>query len=74
MKVTLCRFSKTTERQQKKHRPSKPFTFKVGEFLSISSNRRTFQRDYKEKWTEEVFFIKTTKYQSDFFLPIKIVK
>ncbi|XP_069136808.1 uncharacterized protein [Argopecten irradians] len=38
---------------------TKPFKFKVGDVVRISSTRRTFQRDYEQKWTEEVFTIKT---------------
>ncbi len=34
-------------------------SFKVGDVVRISQNRRTFQRDYEQKWTEEVFVIKT---------------
>ena len=35
----------------------KPFKFKKGDFVRISSNRHTFQRDYHQKWTEEIFTI-----------------
>ncbi|XP_033756256.1 uncharacterized protein LOC117339000 [Pecten maximus] len=43
----------------KKKKSSKPFKFKVGDVVRISANRRTFQRDFEQKWTEEVFTIKT---------------
>jgi len=41
----------------KKKKLSKPYKFKIGDFVRISSGRRTFQRDYEQKWTEEVFII-----------------
>jgi ribosomal protein L19 len=43
---------------KRKHQQSKSFKFKVGDFVRISSNRRTFQRDYEQKWTEEIFIIR----------------
>ena len=39
-----------------KRKPVKLFKFKKGDFR-ISSNRHTFQRDYQQKWTEEIFTI-----------------
>lgn len=35
----------------------KPFKFRKGDFVGISSNRHNFQRDYQQKWTEEIFRI-----------------
>ena len=35
----------------------KRFKFKKGDFVRISSTIRTFQRDYEQKWTEEIFII-----------------
>ena len=35
----------------------KRFKFKKGDFVRISNTRRTFQRDYQQKWTEEIFVI-----------------
>ena len=37
--------------------PSKPFKFKKGDTVRISSNKHIFQRDYQQKWTEEIFTI-----------------
>ena len=37
----------------------KPFKFKIGDFVRISKSRRVFQRDYEQKFTEEVFVIKS---------------
>ena len=39
--------------------PAKPFKFKRGDYVRISSNKHTFQRDYQQKWTEEVFMIQS---------------
>ena len=43
--------------QKIKRKRVKPFKFKVGDFVRFSSNRHTFQRDYQQKWTEEIFTI-----------------
>ena len=40
-----------------KRMPSKPFKFNKGDTVRISSNKHTFQRDYLQKWTEEIFTI-----------------
>ena len=45
------------ERSQIKRKPVKPFKFKKGDFVRISSNRHAFQRDYQQKWIEEIFTI-----------------
>ena len=45
------------ERSQITQKPVKRFKFKKGDSVRISSNRYTFQRDYQEKWTEEIFTI-----------------
>ena len=37
----------------------KPFKFKIGDFVRISKSRRVFQRDFDQKFTEEVFVIKS---------------
>ena len=36
-----------------------PFRFKVGDFVRISHLKYPFQRDYQQKWTEEVFKVKS---------------
>ncbi|KAK3105391.1 hypothetical protein FSP39_024116 [Pinctada imbricata] len=35
----------------------KKFKFKKGDYVRLSSLKRTFQRDYEQKWSEEVFII-----------------
>ena len=35
-----------------------PFKYKVGDYVRLSHIKHPFQRDYQEKWTEEVFIIK----------------
>lgn len=34
------------------------FKFKVGDLVRITHDRRPFQRDYQQKWTEEIFKIR----------------
>ena len=45
---------KTTKLKQV---PFKPFKFKKGDSVRISNNKRVFQRDFQQKWTEEIFTI-----------------
>ena len=47
----------TPKTTKSKRVPSKPFKFKKGDSVRISSNKRVFQRDYQQKWTEEIFTI-----------------
>lgn len=47
---------KKSVKRKKKYSP-KPFKFKLNDFVRISSNRRTFQRDFEQKWMEEIFVI-----------------
>ena len=35
----------------------KPYTFRVGDQVRISHLKYTFQRDYHQKWTEEIFTV-----------------
>ena len=44
-----------------KRKSTKRFKYKIGDFVRISSTKRTFQRDYQQKWTEEIFII-TVRY------------
>ena len=37
--------------------PSKPFKFKNGVSIKISSNKCVLQRDYQQKWTKDIFTI-----------------
>lgn len=43
--------------QKKKYKPHKQFKFKVGDYVRFSGIKHTFQRDYEQKWTEEVFIV-----------------
>ena len=42
---------------KKIRKPTKKFKFKLGDYVRISSTKTTFQRDYEQKWTEELFVI-----------------
>ena len=55
-KLYIDTIKKTSVKDRKK-RVSKPFRFKLNDFVRLSKNRRVFQRDYDEKWTEEIFVI-----------------
>ena len=46
----------------------KTFAFKVGDQVRISHLKYTFQRDYQQKWTEEVFRITKRLRQQGFNL------
>lgn len=39
------------------YNPHKRFKFKVGDYVRLSGIKHTFQRDYEQKWTEEVFIV-----------------
>jgi hypothetical protein len=39
------------------HKPRKRFKFKTGDYVRLSSTKHIFQRDFEQKWTEEVFII-----------------
>lgn len=43
--------------KKKAYKPRKRFKFKMGDYVRISSTKHIFQRDYEQKWTEEVFII-----------------
>jgi len=44
----------------------KLFKFKVGDQVRMSHLRYTFQRDYQEKWTEEIFIVNRRYYRDGF--------
>ena len=46
----------------------KKFAFKVGDQVRISHLKYTFQRDYQQKWTEEIFRINKRLRQQGFNL------
>ena len=41
----------------------KPFKFKKGDQVRLSHLKQVFQRDYQEKWTEEIFTISRRYYR-----------
>jgi hypothetical protein len=43
--------------KKRKSKPHKRFKFKVGDYVRLSGIKHTFQRDYEQKWTEEVFIV-----------------
>ena len=45
------------KKKQKATRLPQQFRYKVGDLVRISYQRHPFERDYQEKWTEEVFVI-----------------
>ena len=45
------------KKKQKATRLPQQFRYKVGDLVCISYQRHPFERDYQEKWTEEVFVI-----------------
>jgi hypothetical protein len=47
-----------------KRKSYKRYKFKIGDYIRLSHVRRPFQRDYQEKWTEELFIIKERKYRA----------
>ena len=44
-----------------KRKPVKKFQFKRGDLVRISHLRKVFDRDYQEKWTEEIFKVWSRK-------------
>ena len=51
-----------------KKRKRKPFIFELGDQVRISHLKYTFQRDYQQKWTEEIFKIKRRVHKQGFNL------
>jgi hypothetical protein len=45
-------------RVKKPRKKRKPFTFKIGDQVRITHLRRTFQRDYDQTYTEEIFVVR----------------
>ena len=48
---------KEVKKEKKKRSKRMQFKFKVGDYVRISHIKHTFQRDYQEKWTEEIFIV-----------------
>jgi hypothetical protein len=46
------------KKENKKRPKRKQFKFKVGDYVRISHLKHAFQRDYQEKWTEEIFIVR----------------
>lgn len=44
------------------------YKFKVGDYVRLSHVRHVFQRDYQQKWTEEIFIISQRKHKNE--LPV----
>ena len=49
----------STSRKQKK---KKPYRYRVGDQVRISHLKYTFQRDYHQKWTEEIFKVRSRRH------------
>lgn len=43
--------------KKKAYKPRQRFKSKMGDFVRISSTKHTFQRDFEQKWTDEMFII-----------------
>ena len=37
----------------------------MGDFVRLSFKRRTFQRDYQQKWTDELFIVKSRRLRAN---------
>ena len=54
----------TIKKENKPKKTRKRYKFKVGDYVRLSHMKHTFQRDYQEKWTEEIFIVIQRKYRS----------
>lgn len=52
------RVPRVKKKSSKPRRRRKPFTFKIGDQVRITHLKRTFQRDYDQTYTEEIFTIR----------------
>ena len=43
--------------KKKEQKPRKRFKFKVGDYVRLAAIKHAFQKDYEQKWTEEVFLV-----------------
>jgi hypothetical protein len=55
---------KIKDEVQKHKKIGKRYKYKIGDYVRLSHLRQPFQRDYQEKWTEEIFIIKERKYRA----------
>jgi hypothetical protein len=44
-----------------KRKPLKKFKYKRGDLVRLSHLKKVFDRDYQEKWTEEIFKVESRK-------------
>ena len=44
-----------------KRKPFKKFKYKRGDLIRLSHLKKVFNRDYQEKWTEEIFKVESRK-------------
>ena len=51
------------KREVKKRKPYKKYKFKKGDYVRITHIRHPFDRDYPEKWMEEIFIVNFCYYQ-----------
>ena len=51
------------KRSIKKRKPHKKYKFKKGDYVRITHIKHPFDRDYQEKWTEEIFIVKSRYYR-----------
>ena len=49
---------------EKSRKTYKKFKFKPGDYVRLTHIKHPFQRDYQEKWTEEIFIIKQRFYRA----------
>ena len=47
----------------KKRKPYNKYKLKKGDYVRITHLKHAFDRDYQEKWTEEIFIIKSRYYR-----------
>ena len=43
----------------------KKYKFKIGDYVRLSHLRQIFQRDYQQKWTEEIFIISQRSHKKE---------
>ena len=51
------------KREVTKRKPYNKYKFKKGDYVRITHLKHPFDRDYQEKWTEEIFIIKSRYYR-----------
>lgn len=61
-------YNKSSNRTYQQYKSQSRFKYKVGDLVRLAYNKYTFQRDYQQKWTSEIF--KITERSLDQGLPI----